>query len=93
MNVENANSSEYINWIADLKSKIQSAQLKASKIVAEYALRGITQPIGIAEYELSKGIPKNLKSDLPTIEKVEKELATIFAKKNNRAAGRQHFLA
>lgn len=52
-----------------------------SKIVAEYALRGMTQPIGIAEYELSKAIPKDLKSDLPTIEKIEKELATIFAKK------------
>jgi predicted nuclease of restriction endonuclease-like (RecB) superfamily len=53
-----------------------------SKIVAEYALRGMTQPIGIAEYELSKAIPKDLKSDLPTIEKIEKELATTIAKKS-----------
>jgi len=51
-----------------------------SEIIAEYALRGMTQPIGIAEYELSKAIPKNLKSDLPTIEKIEKELATIAKK-------------
>jgi predicted nuclease of restriction endonuclease-like (RecB) superfamily len=52
-----------------------------SEVVAEYALRGMTQPIGIAEYELSKAIPKDLKSDLPTIEKIEKELATTLAKK------------
>jgi predicted nuclease of restriction endonuclease-like (RecB) superfamily len=42
-----------------------------SKIEAEYALRGMSQPIGIAEYELSKAIPENLKSSLPTIEEIE----------------------
>lgn len=52
-----------------------------SEIIAEYALRGMTQPIGIAEYELSKAIPKNLKSDLPSIEKIEKELALTLSKK------------
>ena len=53
-----------------------------SEVVAEYALRGMTQPIGIAEYELSKAIPKDLKSELPTIEKIEKELTTTLAKKS-----------
>ena len=53
-----------------------------SEIVAEYALRGMTQPIGIAEYDLNKAIPKDLKSNLPTIEKIEKELATTIAKKS-----------
>lgn len=52
-----------------------------SEVVAEYALRGMTQPIGIAEYELSNAIPKDLKSNLPTIEKIEKELATTLYKK------------
>jgi predicted nuclease of restriction endonuclease-like (RecB) superfamily len=52
-----------------------------SEVVAEYALRGMNQPIGIAEYELSKAIPKDLKSNLPTIEKIEKELATTLYKK------------
>ena len=46
-----------------------------SKVIAEYALRGMSQPIGIAEYELSKAIPENLKTELPTIEEIEKELA------------------
>ena len=45
-----------------------------SKIVAEYALRGTTQPIGIAEYELIKSIPEDLKTTLPTIEQIEQEL-------------------
>ncbi|NOQ72422.1 MAG: DUF1016 family protein [Crocinitomix sp.] len=53
-----------------------------SEVIAEYALRGMTQPIGIAEYELCKALPKNLKSNLPTIEKIEKELATTLAKKS-----------
>lgn len=42
-----------------------------SKIIAEYALRGMSQPIGIAEYELSKAVPENLKSSLPSIEEIE----------------------
>ncbi len=46
-----------------------------SKIIAEYALRGMSQPIGIAEYELSTVIPDKLKPNLPTIEEIEKELA------------------
>ena len=51
-----------------------------SEVVAEYALRGMTQPIGIAEYELSKAVPKDLKSNLPTIEKIEEELANSLTK-------------
>ncbi len=45
-----------------------------SKIIAEYALRGMSQPIGVAEYELTKAIPENLKTQLPTVEEIEKEL-------------------
>jgi predicted nuclease of restriction endonuclease-like (RecB) superfamily len=51
-----------------------------SKIVAEYALRGMTQPIGIAKYEIDKAIPKEIKTDLPTIEEIE--LATTMAISN-----------
>lgn len=51
-----------------------------NKIEAEYALRGISQPIGVAEYQLSKAIPDNIKSDLPTIEEIEKELALTLRK-------------
>ena len=42
-----------------------------SKIIAEYALRPINAPIGISEYNLSRELPKELKSNLPTIEQIE----------------------
>lgn len=48
-----------------------------SKIVAEYALRSMKAPIGISEYTLSKALPKELKSSLPTIEQIEMELNEI----------------
>ncbi|HVI45803.1 MAG TPA: PDDEXK nuclease domain-containing protein [Chitinophaga sp.] len=45
-----------------------------NKVIAEYALRGINNPIGIAEYELTQAIPDNLKGNLPSIEDLEREL-------------------
>ena len=44
------------------------------KVVAQYALSGYDQPIGVSDYQLTKAIPENLKSALPTIEEVEEEL-------------------
>ena len=43
-------------------------------VMAQYALEGTSQPIGISEYELSKLIPEDLRSSLPTIEEIEAEL-------------------
>jgi len=52
-----------------------------SKIVAEYALRNVKAPIGISEYTLSKALPKDLKTSLPTVEEIEAELnITIYPK-------------
>ena len=48
------------------------------EVVAQYALSGYNQPIGVSDYELSKAIPENLKSALPTIEEVEHELSNLF---------------
>ena len=45
------------------------------KVVAEYALRGMTQPIGISEYELTRALPESLKTSLPTIEEIEAEFS------------------
>lgn len=42
--------------------------------IAEYALKGINQPIGVSEYELTKHFPKDFKGSLPTIEEIEAEL-------------------
>ena len=47
------------------------------KVVAQYALSGYDQPIGVSDYQLSKAIPDNLKSALPTVEEVEEELSKI----------------
>jgi len=45
------------------------------KLVAEYALSDIHKPIGVSEYKLTHSLPKKLKSSLPTIEEIEKELS------------------
>ena len=44
------------------------------KVFAEYTLRGMTKPIGISEYELTRILPDNLKGSLPSIEEIEKNL-------------------
>lgn len=46
-------------------------------VLAEYALRGIDKPIGIASYELTRALPTNLQSVLPSIELLEAELSTL----------------
>ncbi|WP_428412178.1 PDDEXK nuclease domain-containing protein [Legionella sp.] len=44
-------------------------------VTAEYALRDINKPIGLAEYKLSEALPEEIKTNLPTIEELEAELA------------------
>ena len=53
------------------------------EVVAQYALTGYDQPIGISDYQLSKAIPEKLKSALPSVEEVEEELASFLDKDNN----------
>lgn len=48
-----------------------------NEIIAEYALKGYNQPIGIADYVLSKAVPENLQSTLPQIEDLEQELKEL----------------
>jgi predicted nuclease of restriction endonuclease-like (RecB) superfamily len=43
-------------------------------IEVQYSLEIINQPIGISEYKLSKLLPDNFKSALPSIEEIEKKL-------------------
>ncbi|MFH1976519.1 MAG: PDDEXK nuclease domain-containing protein [Pseudomonadota bacterium] len=47
---------------------------KKDKVVVEYALSDIHKPIGVSEYQLTQSLPKKLKSSLPSIEQIEKEL-------------------
>ena len=53
------------------------------KVVAQYALSGYNQPIGVSDYQLSKAIPENLKSTLPTVEEVENELSKMMEQREN----------
>jgi predicted nuclease of restriction endonuclease-like (RecB) superfamily len=50
------------------------------KLVAEYALSDIYKPIGVSEYKLTHSLPKKLKSSLPTIKEIEKELSKGIGK-------------
>ena len=45
--------------------------------VAEYALRGTTQPMAVSQYELTKALPENLKDKLPSVEDLEAELEDL----------------
>lgn len=71
----------YLSAVDDLlKHKTDNPTLgilickERNKVIAEYSLRDINKPIGIAEYELTQSIPENLKGSLPTIEEIEREL-------------------
>jgi predicted nuclease of restriction endonuclease-like (RecB) superfamily len=44
------------------------------RTVVEYALSDIHKPIGVSEYQLTRSLPENLKSSLPSIEALEAEL-------------------
>ncbi len=46
-----------------------------NKLIAEYALKDMTKPIGVSEYQLTESIPENLRGSLPSIEDLENELA------------------
>jgi predicted nuclease of restriction endonuclease-like (RecB) superfamily len=46
-------------------------------LVAEYALKGIDKPIGVSEYQLTKSLPQELRSSLPSVEEIEAELGGV----------------
>lgn len=43
-------------------------------VLAQYALESSSQPIGIAEFQLTKFVPDEFKNSLPSIEDIETEL-------------------
>ena len=45
-----------------------------NKIIAEYALRDTSKPIGIAEYRINERLPEDIKGELPSIEEIEEKL-------------------
>ena len=46
-----------------------------NNVLAEYTLRDMTKPIGLAEYKLENSLPEDLKTNLPTIAELEDELS------------------
>jgi hypothetical protein len=46
-----------------------------NKVVAEYALRNVNKPLGVADYQLVESLPPELQTSLPSIEQIENELA------------------
>lgn len=46
-----------------------------NRVLAEYTLRSMENPIGVASYELTRALPAEMKTSLPSIEQIERELA------------------
>lgn len=53
------------------------------KVIAEYTLRDIHKPIGIADFELTRALPESLSSSLPSIEAIEAELSMELAQEES----------
>ncbi|MFN5627961.1 MAG: YhcG family protein [Bacteroidota bacterium] len=68
----------YLNAVdAQVKSEIDNPTIgiiickEKNRIIAEYALRNVKNPIGVSAYTLTQSIPKKLQKVLPTIEELE----------------------
>ena len=59
------------------------------RFIAEYALRDIHKPIGVADYEFTRALPENLKSSLPSIEEIEAELQSELTEKPTTPRGKR----
>jgi predicted nuclease of restriction endonuclease-like (RecB) superfamily len=51
-----------------------------NRVTVEYALRDNRKPIGVSKYRLTSALPKELKSSLPTIQQLERELKSASRK-------------
>lgn len=45
-----------------------------NEVIAVYVLRGVDKPIGVSTFELTRALPSELASKLPSIEQIEREL-------------------
>jgi hypothetical protein len=50
--------------------------VKKNKVVAEYALNGLQNPISVSEYQLTESLPENFRGELPSVEAIEEGLAS-----------------
>ncbi|MFN6946794.1 MAG: YhcG family protein [Cytophagaceae bacterium] len=54
-----------------------------NRVIAEYALRDTSKPIGIAEYKIAESLPENIKGGLPSIEEIELRIDEDLKEKEN----------
>jgi len=45
-----------------------------NNIVAEYALKDMSKPIGVSEYKVTSDLPENLSKQLPSVEDIQKHM-------------------
>lgn len=43
-------------------------------LVAEYALKDMSKPIGVSEYKITSSLPENLEKQLPSVEDIQKRI-------------------
>ena len=43
-------------------------------LVAEYALKDISKPMGVSEYRITSDLPENLSKQLPSVEDIQKRI-------------------
>ena len=70
----------------DMRLPEPHAQLAKDTLKDPYIFDFLTldKPIGISEYELTRALPDNLKSVLPTIEEIEAELSAGLREKEKK---------
>jgi predicted nuclease of restriction endonuclease-like (RecB) superfamily len=59
-------------------------------VSAEYALRNLNSPIGVAEYRLTETLPDTIKTALPSIEQIEFELSKHLKAAEAQEHGKDH---
>jgi hypothetical protein len=59
---------------------------RRDRIIAEYALRDMSKPIGVSEWQtkLVQSLPAHLRGSLPTIAQIEAELTRPPGRKPNK---------
>ncbi len=45
-----------------------------NNLVAEYALKDMSKPMGVSEYTITKSLPEELEKQLPSVEDIESRI-------------------
>lgn len=48
-----------------------------NQVIAEYALRDMSKPIGVSTCQLQNALPEQMRGSLPTIEELEAQLDSV----------------